>query len=169
MITLWLKRIGVASTSSILCLFGWLYYHHHDEENWGRSLYFWSTLYPVYVHYRFTDLRTANWSASDRDAAFERLHDKYRLTIYGVIVHLQGFYIKLGQLGAARTDIVPKQWVDLLRKLEDQCPSQPFHVIEEIVKSDFNIAETSEIFEFIDPTPLGSASIGQVKWFCTSL
>ena len=161
-VTTWLKRIGLTFCGSISVLLGWLYYNHHEEENWQRSLDFWGSLYPIYIHYRFTDIYTNNWEQSDRDAAFDKLHDRYGQKIYEIIIHLQGFYLKLGQLGASRTDIIPKQWVELLRKLEDECPYQPFDIIEEIIKSDFGINSTTEVFEYIDPKPLGSASIGQV-------
>eukprot|EP01083_Nonionella_stella_P163719 539721_1 len=163
-VTPWIRRVGFTLSASICALFSWLYYHHHEEENWRRSLYFWGNLYPVYLHYRFVDLWTKNAEPSHRDKTFQHLHERYKHKIYNIVIHLQGFYVKLGQIGAARTDVVPIQWVELLRQLEDQCPYQPFDIIEHIIKTDFDIDDTSQIFEYIDPIPLGAASIGQTHF-----
>ena len=165
----WMKRIGTGFGGSISILSAWFYFNHYEEENWRRSLYFWGNLYPIYLHYRFMDIYTKNSNQHDRDYAFNKLHDRYKQKIYDIVIHLQGFYLKLGQLGASRTDIIPIQWVELLRKLEDECPSQPFEVIQNIVTTDFNVDHTSEIFEYIDPEPLGAASIGQVSFLCVSV
>ena len=165
----WFKRIGLSFCGSICILGGWLYYNHYDEENWRRSLYFWGNLYPIYVHYRLIDFMTKKSKEKDRNDAFEKLHNKYKYKIYNIAIDLQGFYLKLGQLGAARTDIIPIQWVELLRKLQDECPYQSFDIIQDILKKDFNINDISQIFQYIDPKPLGSASIGQVCFFCVYL
>eukprot|EP01084_Bolivina_argentea_P227299 383885_1 len=100
----WLKRIGITFSTSIGGLIGWLYYNHHEEENWRRSLYFWGNLYPIYVHYRCVDIYTKNWDEHKRHKAFQKLHEKYKYKIYNIVIHLQGFYLKLGQLGASRTE-----------------------------------------------------------------
>jgi aarF domain-containing kinase len=123
-------------------------------------------MYPIYVHYRAVDIWTKfkNYSPEERDAAFEELHPMYGEKIYDITEKLKGFYIKLGQLGASRPDMLPDSWVEKLRNLEDDCPHEEFHIIEEIICKDFGVDDISEIFEYIDKKPLGAASIGQAHY-----
>lgn len=43
--------------------------------------------------------------------------------------------------------------------LQDQVPPQPFHIVEEIVKSELDF---DKVFASFEETPIGSAAIGQV-------
>ena len=45
--------------------------------------------------------------------------------------------------------------------LQDQCPYKPFPIIRRIIEEEYN-QPLEDIFETFDPTPIGSASIGQV-------
>ena len=96
-----------------------------------------------------------------RSKMFEKLHEKYKHNIYDLICDLKGFYIKLGQLGAARTDLIPIQWVEELRKLEDNVPYESFEYVKSVIERDYG-KPINEVFSEFGEKPLGSASIGQV-------
>lgn len=69
-------------------------------------------------------------------------------------------YIKLGQVLALREDILPKAVTKELTNLLDRLPEVPFEVMEELIR--YNLTQPlEEVFTYIDPEPLGSASIGQ--------
>lgn len=69
-------------------------------------------------------------------------------------------YIKLGQILALREDILPRIVTEELKNLLDRLPEVPFEVMEELIR--FNLEQKLEdVFTYIDPDPLGSASIGQ--------
>ncbi len=69
-------------------------------------------------------------------------------------------YIKLGQILALREDILPRIVTEELKNLLDRLPEVPFDVMEELIR--FNLDRPlEEVFTYIDPDPLGSASIGQ--------
>ena len=70
-------------------------------------------------------------------------------------------FIKLGQLLATRPDLVPEEYVTEFEKLHDRVQTLPFEVIEEVLKDEFGNS-LYQVFESIDPEPLGSASIAQV-------
>ena len=70
-------------------------------------------------------------------------------------------YIKLGQVLALREDILPSFITEELKHLLDRLPVMPFPEYEERVAKGLG-RPISEMFEWIDPTPLGSASIGQI-------
>ncbi len=70
-------------------------------------------------------------------------------------------FVKFGQLLASRPDLVPDEYVQEFSRLHDQVQPLDFNVIETLLKVEFG-ERLSEIFESIDPQPLGSASIAQV-------
>lgn len=69
-------------------------------------------------------------------------------------------YIKLGQILSLREDILPRSVTDELKHLLSRLPAVPFAAIEAIVARDLG-RPSAEAFLWIDPVPLGSASIGQ--------
>jgi ubiquinone biosynthesis protein len=70
-------------------------------------------------------------------------------------------YIKLGQVLSLREDILPGTITDELKNLLDRLPAVPLERVKEIVEHDLKRPVIS-MFSWIDPNPLGSASIGQV-------
>lgn len=69
-------------------------------------------------------------------------------------------YIKLGQILSLREDILPRAITEELKNLLDRLPEVPFEVMEELIRYNLD-QKLEEVFTYIDPEPLGSASIGQ--------
>ena len=70
-------------------------------------------------------------------------------------------YIKLGQVLSLREDLFPTVITDELKNLLDRLPAVPIDRLREIVEHDLE-RPVPVMFEWIDPHPLGSASIAQV-------
>lgn len=70
-------------------------------------------------------------------------------------------YIKFGQMLAARPDLISAEFSDEFRKLQDQVPALGMDEIEGVLKKHFKRSLT-EVFSFVDPQPIGAASIAQV-------
>ena len=70
-------------------------------------------------------------------------------------------FIKLGQALSMRPDFVSVKFINELSKLQDMVPPCNFPEIKATIESEFNLT-IDEIFDFFDPTPIASASIGQV-------
>ncbi|MEZ0391924.1 MAG: ABC1 kinase family protein [Pseudobdellovibrionaceae bacterium] len=70
-------------------------------------------------------------------------------------------FVKLGQLLAARPDLVPDDFVQEFSKLHDKVNPLPFETIAKVLKEEFG-SRLEEQFQSFDPNPLGSASIAQV-------
>lgn len=70
-------------------------------------------------------------------------------------------FIKVGQLASTRPDIIPKDIIKELTKLQDHIDPVPFEQIRKIVEYELN-GKIEEFFHSFDETPLGVASIGQV-------
>jgi hypothetical protein len=71
--------------------------------------------------------------------------------------------IKAGQALASRSDLLPKEYLDTLQKLQDRCPSYPTEQAMAAFKEEFGV-EFEEIYEMDTSVqqPVAAASIGQV-------
>ncbi len=70
-------------------------------------------------------------------------------------------FIKLGQVLSTRPDIVPQPIIQELIKLQDRASPIDYEVIRDILEKNYG-NDLNEIFAYIDPKPIASASISQV-------
>ncbi len=70
-------------------------------------------------------------------------------------------FIKFGQILSTRPDLLPKDYIQELSKLQDKVPPFPFSQIKEIFEEDFK-QTLEESFKWVDEEPLASASVAQV-------
>ncbi|HEY2365938.1 MAG TPA: AarF/UbiB family protein [Polyangiaceae bacterium] len=78
-----------------------------------------------------------------------------------VATELGPSFVKLGQIASTRTDVVPQDIVDELKKLQDSVPPVAFSEIKQQVEESLG-APIEKIFDRFETQPLASASIGQV-------
>lgn len=69
-------------------------------------------------------------------------------------------YIKLGQILALRRDLLPEAITEELKNLLDRLPVVPFPRYLELIVADLG-RPIDQMFSWIDPVPIGSASIAQ--------
>ncbi|XP_065577697.1 aarF domain-containing protein kinase 1-like isoform X3 [Artemia franciscana] len=72
-----------------------------------------------------------------------------------------GAFIKVGQHIGALEYLLPIEYVETMRVLHSKAPQSPLDDIMKVLRTDLN-KEPEEIFEAIDPEPLGAASLAQV-------
>lgn len=70
-------------------------------------------------------------------------------------------FVKVGQILSMRSEILPQAFCDELAKLRADADPMPYQTVLETLSSEYG-RPIGEIFEHIDPTPLGSASLAQV-------
>ena len=70
-------------------------------------------------------------------------------------------FVKIGQTLSTRSEILPKAYCDELAKLQMECDPLPFDQMLAAL-DDIYGERQGDIFDAIDPTPLGSASLAQV-------
>ncbi|MDQ7827265.1 MAG: AarF/ABC1/UbiB kinase family protein [Candidatus Eremiobacteraeota bacterium] len=78
-----------------------------------------------------------------------------------VLEDLGGAFIKMGQMLSTRGDLLPRELIDELEKLQDQVPPFPYEEVRRIVEKELN-ARLEDVFLEFEAVPLASASIGQV-------
>lgn len=69
--------------------------------------------------------------------------------------------IKGGQAVASRPDLLPKEYLDELQKLQDRLPAFSNDIAFNLIEEELG-QRVDDIFDSIDPTPVAAASIGQV-------
>lgn len=72
-----------------------------------------------------------------------------------------GFLIKLGQFLSTRVDILPPEVTGELSGLQDEVPPERFEQVSRQIEEDFG-RPLAQIFDWIDPEPVGAASLAQV-------
>lgn len=75
--------------------------------------------------------------------------------------HLGPTFIKFGQILATRQDLLPQAYIASFEKLQDQAQVIDFKELETVLIEELG-PDLQSKFKFIDPKPLGSASIAQV-------
>ncbi|MBZ4686562.1 MAG: ubiquinone biosynthesis protein [Clostridia bacterium] len=70
-------------------------------------------------------------------------------------------FVKLGQILSTRADLVPKDVILELEKLQDEVPPFSFEEVKKQVETELE-GELDSIFSWFSETPLAAASIGQV-------
>ena len=78
-----------------------------------------------------------------------------------IITTLGPTYIKVGQALSTRPDLIRKDFLDELTKLQDQLPPFDSHIAFNIIESALG-RSISEVYQNISPHPVAAASLGQV-------
>ncbi|MEI2358006.1 ABC1 kinase family protein [Mesobacillus zeae] len=95
------------------------------------------------------------------EAKTKALYRKQAKYFTEAAIGMGGLIIKLGQHVSARVDILPKEFIDELSKLQDSVDSVEFSEIKKKVEGELRLS-ISEIFAEFSPTPIAAASLGQV-------
>ena len=77
------------------------------------------------------------------------------------LVELGPAYVKLGQVLSTRPDLLPEQYIRELESLQDDVGQIPLEDVTGTIESELG-GRISKLFDFFDPEPLGTASLGQV-------
>ena len=77
------------------------------------------------------------------------------------ITELGPTYIKFGQIASTRPDMLPPEFIDELASLQDKVPPAPWAEIQAVIEAELG-RPLAQLFLVVDPTPIASASLGQV-------
>jgi ubiquinone biosynthesis protein len=97
--------------------------------------------------------------SKNRGDRIEKLSRAERIRM--AIEELGPTYIKLGQVLSTRPDLIPAEFITELIRLQDDVPPFSFDETEKIILSEFGVPFDA-LFEFLEKTPVASASIAQV-------
>jgi glutamate-1-semialdehyde 2,1-aminomutase len=81
--------------------------------------------------------------------------------IYRYFLKMGPVYIKIGQILATRSDLIPQNWVKILRELQDNVPHMNEADTRKVITKDLPLA-FEEVFSEFSFQPLATGSIAQV-------
>lgn len=99
-------------------------------------------------------------SETTRQAAMSECHTRSAKRVLRAMLANGGIYIKLGQTMASLA-MLPEEWTDVMRVLQDRCDPTPHQALQRLFMTDMG-QEIHEIFEDFNPNPIGVASLAQV-------
>lgn len=102
--------------------------------------------------------RLLTGASGDADESLRRLPAPVRFR--RLLEALGPTWIKLGQILSTRPDRLPPDWIEALQTLQDEIRPVPFETIKEAIEGGLG-APLEEHFSWVDPEPLGTASIAQ--------
>jgi len=97
----------------------------------------------------------------DMPERWRRFHRQSAQTIYDAAIELQGLILKGCQFLGSRADVLPREYVEVLARLQDRVPPRPFPVVKETVERELG-AELGQVFRSFEQEPVASASLAQV-------
>ena len=81
--------------------------------------------------------------------------------VLAFLVRMGPIYMKIGQIAATRSDLLPAEWVTTLRALQDQAPHMSPARTRRAVEHELG-GPLEKVFRRFDPSPVASASVAQV-------
>ena len=133
-----------------------------------RTLRFYGHLLPViagYVKCLLLDSRGvltgAKLSEEEKQKIWDARHEWGAEKVKTMILELGGFYLKVGQVFATKSDLLPPQYIAALKSVFDDCPPVDARKIKKIVEKDLRGSMDSLFAEF-EKQPMATATIAQV-------
>mmetsp|Transcript_32714 Transcript_32714/g.98425 ORF Transcript_32714/g.98425 Transcript_32714/m.98425 type:complete len:704 (+) Transcript_32714:207-2318(+) len=99
-------------------------------------------------------LKARKGTSEDKTAAATYARDK--------LLTLGPTFVKLGQVLSTRTDVLPAEYIDVLKSLQDDVPAFSGSKAAEIVAAELGVKDLSEVFSDFSKEPIAAASLGQV-------
>ncbi len=82
-------------------------------------------------------------------------------SIYDAAVELRGLILKGCQFLGTRADVLPREYVKVLSRLQDRVPPKPFRVVRDTVEREL-ARPLEEVFAEFSRRPIAAASLAQV-------
>lgn len=97
--------------------------------------------------------------AKKKEERIEKLTKPERLRL--AFEELGPTFIKFGQILSTRPDLIPHEYIEEFKKLQDEVPPFSFKEVRDAIEDEFK-RPINELFDKLDEKPLAAASIAQV-------
>lgn len=154
----WKRSVMLLLTVSMLAFTLLVNYHRGAQ----RIFQFWSSVMPLLAEFKWLKFRGNHFLSEEsylrKTAEF---HRKTAPKAAQLAIDMGGIYVKLGQvISTMAVGLLPDEYVQALRPLQDGIPPRPMEDIRHIIEQSTG-QRLEDVFEYIEPTPIGAASIAQ--------
>ncbi|KDR75880.1 hypothetical protein GALMADRAFT_248622 [Galerina marginata CBS 339.88] len=111
------------------------------------------------IDYKVTMVKKYDSTAQENEA-YSVCHMRSAHRVLRALLANGGVFIKMGQHMASLV-VLPVEWTDTMKVLQDKCEPTPYEDLESLFMDDMG-APITEIFDDFDPQPIGVASLAQV-------
>jgi len=110
---------------------------------------------------KITEMKVEGLPPIHKEAMWTVKHRTVSEQIYSSTLSLGGLWIKVGQHIGARSDVMSRNIVKVLKRLQDEVPPTPFPVLKPFLEKEL-AKKLEDVFETFQEEPIAAASIGQV-------
>ncbi|KAL8216494.1 hypothetical protein R6Q57_023331 [Mikania cordata] len=132
---------------------------------WGsiyvRRMKVFSLALLIYIDYKSLKHREKWTCGSEKDALWEKAHERNANRIVKLIIELEGMWVKMGQYFSVRADGLPGAYPRFLKQLQDSLPPRSFKEVCRTIQKELG-KSMDDLFTSFVKTPLATASIAQV-------
>ena len=127
-------------------------------KRFKRSLLIWKTLLLLLIYLWFDNIFFKIFP----NYSWKKIQVKKKRArwLTNQLIMLGSAFIKIGQLLSARPDLIPKEWITELTKLQDDVPQFSFSKVKLTIKEE--LKDNFSRIKHIETQPIGSASLAQV-------
>ena len=127
-------------------------------KRFKRSLLIWKTLLLLLIYLWFDNIFFKIFP----NYSWKKIQVKKKRArwLTNQLIILGSAFIKIGQLLSARPDLIPKEWIIELTKLQDDVPQFSFSKVKLTIKEE--LKDNFSRIKHIETQPIGSASLAQV-------
>lgn len=115
----------------------------------------------VYLGIKANQFLQERFRPRDMKARWSRFNRQSAESIYAAAIDLRGLILKGCQFLGARSDVLPREYIEVLSRLQDRVPPREFKVVRRVVEEELG-RPLEEVFESFSPSPIAAASLAQV-------
>jgi len=135
--------------------------HVSAAERFYRARRIGATFGRIYLGMRANRFIAQRLRPSDMPERWTRFNAASAKSIYEAAIELRGLILKGCQFLGSRADVLPREYVEVLSKLQDRVPAKPFSVVKKTLERELDCA-LEDVFASIEREPIAAASLAQV-------
>lgn len=120
-----------------------------------------ATVGRVYLGLKANQVLARGLSREQMRDRWQRFHRESALAVHDAAVELRGLILKSCQYLGARADLMPREWVEVLARLQDRVPPRDLPTVRRVVETELG-RPLERVFARFAPEPVASASLAQV-------
>jgi len=140
---------------------------HHEPRPLGpverlqRARRIGTTFGRVYLGIKTQQFIERRLRPRDMRKRWSRFNRQSAEAIYETAIELRGLILKGCQFLGSRADVLPREYVEVLSRLQDKVPPKAFPVVRRTVERELG-RPLEQVFRRFEPTPIAAASLAQV-------